>query len=266
MLSDDLVLSYSSIEIFALASLLGGELLVGIPDPFPGWLAEEISSVMQTTLRSLAERGHLSILDDGRVLVDVVAAALVSAVASPQVVILLTRTSPGQPPLQLGFYTRSPLTVLVESDERGWLLRPVSSAYGIMEHIRSAWEIESQRAVCASVFTLPEEALDLARRAIPQGVQSVQECLRKSGVSATEANALAQTLISPRRNGALVAIDRRETAWNVDGLGMLEGENGMWLLRTVPHQQSRWIEVSPCSANRLAEEIERLLSCFVVKQ
>lgn len=263
VIPDDLALSFSSVELFALASLLGGELLVGIPDPFPGWLTEEISDAMQGAQRTLAERGHLSILEDGRVIVDVTAAALVGAVASPQAVILLTSTSPPQPPLQLGFYIRPPLIVLAESENRGWLLRPVSALEEVLERIRTAWQIGSQRAVRAPAFALPEDALDLARKRIPQGKQAVQECLQQSGVSTTAAAALARTLTSPRRNGALAAVHRRESSWDVDGLGMLEGENGLWLLRMVARQQTRWVDLSPCSAKRLTEEVERLLGRIV---
>lgn len=262
-ISDDLALSYSPEELFALASLLGGELLIGFPDPFAGWLMEEITDAVQKAERTLAERGHLSILENGRVVMDVVAAALVGAVANPQAVILLTSASPSQHPLQLGFYIRPPLTVLAESENQGWLLRPVSTPEGVLERIRSVWQIGSQRSVRAPAFALPEDALDLARERIPQGKQAVQECLQQSGVSTSAAAALAQTLTSPWRNGALIAVQRRGASWEVDGLGMLQGENGLWILRTVARQQARWVELSPCSAKRLAEEIEMLVARFV---
>jgi len=44
-------------ELFTLASLLGGKTLIGIPDPFPGWLSEEIQQTMQSAQSSLGHSG-----------------------------------------------------------------------------------------------------------------------------------------------------------------------------------------------------------------
>lgn len=60
MLPEKMALQCSTIELYTLASLVGGEMLVGVPDPFQGWLREEIELSMQKARQTLIQRNVLS--------------------------------------------------------------------------------------------------------------------------------------------------------------------------------------------------------------
>lgn len=262
-LPEELTFSCSPVELFTLASLLGGEMLVGVPDPFPGWLREEIEEAMQGAQKALAERGHLTLRPDGQVVMDVVTAALVGTLVAPQAVVLLTETLPDGTPNRSAFYYRSPLTVFLKIEGDTWSLRPIEGPDALYEQIVDIWQIGAQKAVRAETFSLPESAMQLAREARSSGEAAVQRALQQAGAEAKNARALARTLSAPRRNGALVAMRPRENAWEIGGLGMLEGENGMWLLRSFTRQQTDWVELKPCSGEELAGEIQKLLRRFL---
>lgn len=259
----EMTISCSIVDLFTLASLLGGEMLIGVPDPFPGWLTEEIDETMVAARQNLVERGYLTLHPNGQVVMDVVVAAQVGTLVAPQTVFLLTVAVPDQLSYQVAFYHRSPLTVAMEKNGDEWRLQPLSELESIPEQIQKNWKIKAQKPVQVEPISLPKKYLELARDAISSGKESVQMRLEESGIDTTSARALALTLMTPRRNGALVAMRPHQNTWEVGGLGVLESENGLWLLRSFTRQQDEWVELIPCSAKKLSAEIEVLLKRFL---
>ena len=265
-LSSEWNLSCSNVELFTLASLLGGVMLVGVPDPFPGWLTEEIEEAMQAARKTLAERGHLTLRPDGQVVMDVATAALVGTLVAPRAVFLLTEATPDKAPRQWACYHRPPLTVLLESEGEALSLKPLEGQSALFEQVVSAWQLGVQKAVRAETLSLPESAMQSEREARTAGEAAMQNALQQAGAGAKNARALARTLSASRRSGALVAMRPRENSWETGGLGMLDGENGLWLLRSFTRQQADWVELIPCSAQKLSAEIEMLLKHFLPQQ
>ncbi len=260
LLPAEAMLTCSPAELFTLASLLGGEMLVGVDDPFPGWLSEEIEEAAQAARQSLAERGHLTLQPDGRVVMDLLPAALVGAMVQPRTVLLLSAALPDSTARRWAFYRRPPLTVLLEEVQGGYLLRPLEGRQRVEERILEAWQIQAQKAARAASFLLPQQAIEQARQARLQGEEAVRQTLQRLGIAARNARALAATLCAARCNGALVLLTRRGAAWQTDGLGMLDGENGLWQLRSRPGDNL--VELLPCPAGRLRADLQALLNRF----
>lgn len=261
--SPERTLSCSPSELYTLASLLGGEMLIGVPDPFPGWLTEEIQAAMEEARQSLTVRGILAPRGEGEVVMDVVAAALVGTLIAPQAAFLLTHTIPDHPFRQINIYHRPPLTAAMEQRERQWALRFLPDTDAIVHQVQELWNLGSQQAVQASPFSLPESVMEEARQAQPMEEAEIRKRLEKAGVPLIGAVALARTLANPRQNGALVAVLSRQGVWDTGGLGMLEGENGLWLLRSFSRQQTPWIECRPCSGQQLLADVEELVERFL---
>lgn len=256
-------LSCSPVELYTLASLLGGEMLIGVPDPFPGWLTEEIQAAMDEARQSLTVRGILAPRGEGEVVIDVVTAALVGTLVAPRAAFLLTHTTPDLLSRQINIYHRPPLTAAMEQREGQWVLRFLPDTDGIVHQVQELWGLGSQQAVRASPFSLPEGVMEEARRAQPLGETEIRKRLEEAGVPLAGAGALARTLADPRQNGALVAVLSRQGVWDAGGLGMLEGENGLWLLRSFSRQQVQWIECIPRSGPQLLADVEALVKRFL---
>ncbi len=253
-------------ELYTLASLLGGEMLIGVPDPFPGWLTEEIQAAMEEARRSLTARGILAPRDDGQMVMDVAAAALVGTLVSPQAAFLVTATAPEQPPRQVNLYYRAPLTAAMEKQEGNWLLEFLPDSTAIARRVQELWHLGPQRAVQATPFSLPEGAMELIRQARSLGEKEALDRLREAGVPLASARAMARTLTTPRQNGAMVALCSRQGVWDTGGLGILEGENGLWLLRSFSRQGTNWIECIPRTGKQLMAEVETLVHRFLPPQ
>lgn len=259
-------LSCSPSELYTLASLLGADMLIGIPDPFPGWLTEEIQEAMEKALGSLTVRGVLFPGEEGRVVMDVVAAALVGTLAAPQAVFIVTCTRAGREPCQMNFYHRAPLTVAVEPADDQWTLRFLPDGGSIIREVQELWNLDHQPGVPSQPLSLPESVMEDIRSGRPDGADEILARLRAAGISGESAQALAHTLADARQNGALVALSIRHGVWNTGGLGMLEGENGLWMLRSFFRQQTPWIECVPRSAEQLMADVASLVRRFLPPQ
>lgn len=258
--------SCSSSELYTLASLLGGETLIGIPDPFPGWLTEEIHAAMEQARQSLIMRGILAVRDDGQIVMDVVAAAFIGALVSPQAVFIITATTPDQPSRQINLYHRPPLTVSMEEREGNWMLTFIPNTTPIASQVHELWHLGAQTAVQATSFTLPEDEMSQICQMRALEEEQILNRLRHAAVPLASAQAMARTLTAPRQNGAIVALSSRQGIWDVGGLGMLEAENGLWLLRSFSRQGANWVECIPRSGKQLMAEIETLVNRFLPPQ
>jgi len=121
--------------------------------------------------------------------------------------------------------------------------------------LRQRWGPEMESAAPGKPFSLPEADL-LGIRQAPESAQSAAD-LQRAGVS----DAFLSTWQTVRRNGSLVVMRQRGT-WQAGGLGFLEGENGLWRLRSFRSNAQDWVECLPCSAPELWHGVEALLERY----
>ncbi len=252
----------STEELVALASFLGGEVLIGVPDPFPGWLAEEIEVAIHRARQNLIRRGYLG-EQGGSTLMDAVVAALVKTVTDPEAAIMLTLREMPEGLLQENFYYRSPLTVHLHPDGKVCTLRELPSPGDVFDKVSRMWGIEDQTAADADSFLVPQSTIEALQKMDQIDELEASQMLESAGVEEASARSFARTLQAPRRNGALVALRSLQTAWQVRGVGILEGENGLWRLRSFRQQGTDWVECIPSSASELSEEIHAFLARFI---
>jgi len=251
----------STQEVVFLASLLGADTLLGIEDPFMGWLADEIEEAWQQVRTALAERRFIEIQPDGSVVMDVAVAALVGACAFPEASFVLTVTPAGEAADVRYFHLTRHLAVEQMIAAEGCQLTALENAQAIFTRVTSLLGLHEQQAAPGAGGVLLEERLAQVRAlAGESGVEAAQTTLRQAGLDADTAAALAETLVCPVRNGALVALARQEITWGVAGLGLLEGQNGLWRLRAFTRDGENWVEAMPCDAAEACQAIRRVMN------
>ena len=258
------VITCSAQEMLFLAGLLGADTLLGVDDPFFGWLTEEIEEAWQQAQESLVERRFLEIQSDGDVVMDVAVAALVGTCAFPDASFILTYTPAGDQATTRYFHATRHLAVeqaLSGESISTCRLTALEDARTVFERVTEIWQLNGQQAASSGSGVLPEADLTGARlAAVESGLEAAQMALREAGLDAPVAATLAEALVDPVANGALVALTRRETAWEVAGLGMLEGRNGLWRLRAFIRDGENWVETIPCDATATCEAIRHVMN------
>ena len=258
------VITCSAQEMAFLASALGADTLLGVDDPFVGWLTEEIEEAWEQVQAALAERDFIEVRPDGGIVMDVAVAAMVGACAFPDASFVVTFTPAGGEPVTRYLHVTGQLAV-----EQTTTAEPVA-AYRLValkdreaayHRVLRVFGLNGQRAVSSPGGKLPEAGLIQAREATAEaGVEETQKALREAGLTDATAAALAETLSDPIANGAVVALARQETTWDVAGLGLLEGQNGLWRLRAFTRGGENWVEAIPCAAAEARKAIRRVMN------
>jgi len=255
------IVTCSTQEMVFLASLLGADTLLGIEDPFMGWLADEIEGAWQQARAELAERHFIEVQDDDSVVMDVAVAALVGTCAFPEASFVLTVTPAGESVDVRYFHLTRHLAVEQTMEGEGCQLTALENAQAVFARVTGLLGLHEQRPAPGSGGILMEQHLAQARAlADESGTEAAQTILQRSGLDADAAAALAETLAYPVCNGALVALARRETTWEVAGLGLLEGQNGLWRLRAFTRDGDNWVEAIPCDALEACEAVRKAMN------
>ncbi|MDY7077909.1 MAG: hypothetical protein SXV54_13420 [Chloroflexota bacterium] len=258
------VITCSAQEMVFLAGSLGADTLLGVDDPFMGWLADEIEEAWKQAQVALAERRFIEIQPDEGIVMDVAVAAMVGTCAFPDASFVVTFASASRETMTHHLHVTRQLVVeqiAVAEPAATYQLMALEDGEAAYHRILEVLSLDGQQAVPSSGGKLPEAALSQAREvAAEAGLEEAQKVLQDAGLTDTTVAALAETLVDPIANGALVALARQETTWEVAGLGLLEGQNGLWRLRAFTRGGENWVEVIPCDVTEAREAIRRVMN------
>lgn len=252
----------SATEATFLASLVGGKALVGMRDPFLGWLTEEILESWEQARRALSERRYIAVEPDGRIVLDTAVAALVSTWASPDASFILNVTRAGEANDVRYFHLTRYLAVeQCLASESHYQLTALENGSAVFERIVQLLSLSHQPSAPGSRALATNDVLTRVRSiATVSGSAQAAAEMQQAGATTSAAQALGETLAHPIMNGALVALAQGQTAWQVCGLGLLEGTNGLWRLRSYSRDSETWVEALPCDAKQARAEIRRVMN------
>lgn len=257
-----LAITCSPVEASFLAGLLGGTALVGMADPFQGWLADEIEAAWADARASLTSRRFIEVQGDGRIVMDIDVAALIAAWAFADVSFLLTCTTAEGRVEECNFHVRQGQAVEQRMTENGTIrLTPLKNVAAVYRRIADRLRLRNQPAATGARASLPEAVLVQARAiAAERGAAAASAVLRQAYLPTATADALAEALATPSLNGALAVLARLEIGWDVAGMGVLEGPSGLWRLRAFSQEGENWVEVVPCDAEGARTDLRRVFN------
>lgn len=257
-----MAVSCSTVELAFVATLLGAETLVGLPDPFHGWSEDQTEAVWEQARESLAERRLLTLHPDGRIEVDDRLISLVGTCGFAEVTYVLTRTGANGQVSGHHFHVIRSAAVELAIQDQGALtcqLTALDSCH-LPDRVTSLLRLENQAAVQVPNGTLAEPDLRQARfLAQGSGTEVARAFLREAGLHADTAAALTEALAQPLGNGSLVTMVPGRAQWGVDRLSVLESQHGLWLLRTVARQGKLLVDIVPAEADMARDFIRAVM-------
>lgn len=243
-------------DLYLLGSLAGGETLIGLRDPFYGWLTEEIVDALAPVRSGLLASGHLSLQHDELAFAPDLA-PLIASLATPGVVLMATVTRAGSPAQECTYHVSAAGAARLSTTDQQYHLEGLAPA-ALAGDICAWWQLDQQPCAPGSPFKLTQAALLAAREAIADPGAAVA-ALVAAGAPAEAAASFADALAAPLTNGSLAVLRRVEAGWDVTGAALLESIAGLWQLRAFEHQDVPWVEVTPIDAGDMAQRIERLV-------
>jgi hypothetical protein len=262
MTTPAVTLTCTGAELYYLGAALGGTTLLGVRDPFPGWLTEEIVEAMPAAQAALAQRGYLSSQIDGTSVMSEPVAALLQAAIAPVSSFIGNMTLAEDMIEQRAFHLAGAMAVEIAlQPPDSYHLTALKGPDGIEQQLDAWWAIGAQSAAPSSAANMPESALvEASKQARQAGAAAASTALVEAGVPHLVAEVLSATLASPRLNAALVAL--RPGMHAVSSVAFLDGGPGMWRLRAFERDDQPWVEAIPCSGAEIREQVVQLIARF----
>ncbi|MDQ2809065.1 MAG: ESX secretion-associated protein EspG [Chloroflexota bacterium] len=254
------ILTCTATEATLLVSLLGAPTLLGLQDPFVGWLTEEITVAWERARAALVARRVLALGIDAALMLDPATGVLLHTWAFPVASYILTRTPAGGTTATHYFHMGPHLAVEQTQAGDDITVTGLPDRAAVVARVADLLGIVAQRAAPGGPATLPEAAFLAARAQGAAGERAAAlVVLRRAAVGEETAQALAASLRRPVLHGALVALARRPTAWEVAGLGLLDSAGGLWQLRSFTRDGTAWVEAIPTDAGALRTALRRAM-------
>lgn len=253
----------STTELAFLARLLGAGSLIGVPDPFVGWSADAIADAWEAARASLAERRLLSVHADASVGMEQTVAELVGTCCFAEATFMLTYTASDGSVFGHHFHVirRSAVELVLSHEAEITCQLSGLEAESVLDRVAEIFRLGDQGAPPVPNGRLTERHLTRARQvAEGTGAWAAELYLVSAGLCRETAAALALALARPLGSGALVVMAGGTSAAGLDGLRLLEGENGLWLTRNLQRDHTRWVDLIPCSGPALREFIRSIMN------
>lgn len=236
--------------------------VVGIENPYQGWLVEDIETDAEKNIKALREAGLLITHDnddsyelrpDLRLAVDLI--------AKPQTIVISLDSSSGQMGEQVYYYLNEQDAIRLSQPSTLIQLEHISDRESLLDALLNPLPIP-KTPITATAFTVPE---DLLFQAFGHAVQAnYQEALNLlDDVDLTEAarNELMEALQNRQANASFAILTPPTEAeeQRVNGFGVLAGGNRLWTIAPANKPGKSSVEFSPITPEHLRQRLADLL-------
>jgi len=249
-------------ELWLLLSQFGPAFVLGVQNPYQGWLTEEIEAAHRKAAISLLERGLAQFLTDETLDVDDDLMVMAKAITHPEDTIIL-QCSKEDSGRQHYFHCANDTVVeRVEVAADKHLVSILPSRNSLAARVLSEVDLPAAPGCRGEAFQMLEGALFQAAEAAAKGeLLRMEEALQESGIGDSLASALKAALTATVFNGSIVVIANQNDAetQHVRGFGILAGAEDIWLMVPVDGQSQPYIELRPTTAQTVRQKITEIL-------
>jgi hypothetical protein len=259
-------LNLTSAELGFVVSGIGASLLL-LENPFAGQSTEQAEIAMRRAQELLATRRYIQVQPDGRVAMDTAVAALVGALAFAQTSLAATRVagSEAQPTIRRIYSVTGLIVEQEQQHDQTHRLTAVRDREVMTRRLTKYLHLADQPAPLAQSCKLPALAVSEAHRiALVEGEHACAGFLESEGAPADATSYLAQAMAYPVCQSSLLALAwKGREAERLGGFTLLEGQQGLWLLRPLSGDSESRLEAVPCDATYASRQVEELAHLVV---
>ncbi len=244
-------------ELTFLAALSEGQTLLGVEDPFDGWLAHQVEEEWEKLAPEMEAKQLIKKTTNGEIIVDESIADIIKTCCFPGGCILLSRWEKGGRATNSCYYiTRNmqvekvdfdppyncSLTVLQETPEIVKRLEKSFPSCGASEGKFSGGELPS---------SLIADIRGYKRDELEKGIALLQE----KYPSFDEPALLVSALIDSISYTIMIYSDFRKKPVSTYGFSVLESHDSTWKIRAFNNGEEEWLEIKPFNKNALDQEL-----------
>jgi serine/threonine protein phosphatase PrpC len=250
---DSIVLSDK--ELFFLGSLLGLEAVVGLDDPFIGYLVEEIQEEWDSIKPQLLDKGWIIENQEGVHVVDGIK-EMIDATGSPQV--LRFYYSGGLEVVDQYFYINKDLIVVKQKEASDSSFFQLST----LKDMEEVWS-SIQTRLPSNEEILPVETTKIQMK--DKLFHTALECVRKKDfrelnrvlTSITNNEVFINSLMNLKGEGQITLMKWMDNEWEVSGKAFLKTEDHDWMIHFIDEEQLRLVTEAP---QEITQEFYQILN------
>ena len=259
----DLSLDFSVGELWFLLQQFGSGAILGMKNPYLGWLIEEIEAAQRTALRSLVDRDIVRIASKDQIELDDVLAAMIRICAHPQhTLISQFQDSTGKDIQRFIHFGKGLIVEHNEFKPGQHRLTAIKDRDVLLAQLNEVLRLSSTAFSRGGNFCLPEQILFEARSLCSEGqARKAQNILKKAQLSDEKAALLSKALTSPVANSAFVTVlnqDKPEIQ-NLKGFALLEGKTEFWILLPYDKAGDKMVEFVPANPKLVKQRFLEIL-------
>lgn len=238
----------TSTELYLLAGLAGARALVGVADPFPGFLAEEVQATIEPLKQELQDQQVL-VGTEGSLRIDATIYNWLQPVGNPSLVFWMTdsgRTAPWQGHVYVGDQL---VVAKQEPGEDGrYQVFPLGTPQVAQTACLERFAIPAVAAGSFAETVISQAACEKAVALSAGGdVDALTACFLEAGVPDAHAAVLARSFALPAHLGQWVRMEPQNSDWTIRDLGFCFSEAGNWLLQVTGSGEQRSVQIRSVS-------------------
>jgi hypothetical protein len=261
--SPDLVLNLRVGEFWLLLQQFSPTVVLGLANPYQGWLVEEITAAERKALKSLMDRDLARKVSKDQIDLDDVLAQMIAACAQPRHSLIVQPQDVKRKTGQLFIHFVKDLIVEQCEFEPGqFRLTAIKDQDALVRRLDERLRLSTKTAGHGAKFRLSEEALMEVRSLCADGhAQKALAKLDKAKVPDARAAALVAALTAPVGNTAVALLSNRDRPelQHVKGFAFLESENELWIMLPLEKNEEKMIEFVPANGKQLKERFLQML-------
>lgn len=254
---NSILITIQTNELWLLLNQLAPATIMGMTNPFEGWLVEEIEVASDEALQALIERDLVRRVSDDEIALDEVLAGMVVTMAHPDHYLSVNYQNGSGEARQHHVYFGNDLIIerrVIETDQHH--LAALRDHDALLEHLGDALPLASEAASTGDKFSLDEDTLSDVRELVAEDQsQKAVSILVEAGVTEESAKGIVASMSNPVANTlvtAMINLSHRDTQ-HTRNFAVLEGKEDMWLICPYQSRGKACVEFIPASAEMVRE-------------
>ncbi len=247
-------------ELTFLAALLDGDSLLGVEDPFLGWLSHQVEEEWGRLAPKMEADRLFSRSPDGELFVEPEIAKMIRTCCFPTGCVMLSHWQKAGGTTTHAYYLTP--DIIVEKVDLEPLvnckLSVLDNPTEVVEKIRNILPSTSDLnngkqggEVLASVIESIKDQEETDR-------DTSLSLLTESFPNFKKPDIFVDDLAKPVSYSILILTNLKEGDYKTNGFSLLRGEKRLWKMRAFNKKEEEWLEINSCNVSDLEKEFERM--------
>jgi hypothetical protein len=235
--------------------------IVGIKNPYVGWLAEETELIQREALKSLVDRDLVRMIANDEIALEESVASLVDVCAHADHSLITNWWHCHNDRQSYAYFADGLIVEIIEIEPGIYNLSSLENTNALSQSLMDA--IYSSASSSGESFQLLLELLESTRSLCQEGKSAEAQKILEEGskLKSKEINRLLKALAATVANSSFVLLANRNSpdAQYVSGFAVLEGQDDLWVMQVDEQNGKRMVTFNPANANMVLEHFLEIM-------